>query len=166
MSKTKTQGNKMAPPPLEVRPLLVKAIREIVETRGCVAVTDIPFYVSSSTFNKTAAYMGLKPYVGSIVIWCKDGASPLGHSHLRPILEALDKFLSMHRGSGVLLYKHKIEKAVSKTFKLRDMYLALNQLSTEAGCLKLDGGNSNAFNSWLCPTEKTREIVRKYLAHE
>jgi len=166
MSKTKTQG-KMAPPPLEVRPLLMRTISEIVEKRGCVAVTDIPFYVSNSTFNKTAAYMGLKPYVGSIVIWCRDGASPLGHSALRPILEALDKFLSMHKGSGVLLYKYKIEKAVGRSFKLRDVSLALSQLAAEAGCLKIDGGTSNAFNSWLCPTDKTKELVRRYLgAHE
>jgi len=166
MSKTKTK-TKLAPPPLKVRPLTVKMITELVEKRGCVAVTDMPFYVSSSTFNEIAAYMGLKPYAGSIVIWCKEGASPLGHPHLRPILEALDKFLSMHRGSGVLLYKYKIEKAVGKSFKLRDMYLALNQVAVEAGCLKIDGGNANAFNSWLCPTERVRELVRRYLGgHE
>jgi len=160
MTQTKT---KLAPPPLEVRPLLVKTISEIVEKRGCVAVTDIPFYVSSTTFNKVAAYMGLKPHIASIVIWCKDGASPLSHSVLRPILEALNKYMAMHKGSGVLLYKNKIERAVGKSFKLRDMTLALTQLAAEAGCLKVDGGTSNAFNSWLCSTEKVRELVRRYL---
>jgi len=145
----------------------MKTVSEIVEKHGCVAVTDMPFYVSSSKFNEIASEMGLKPYFGSVVIWCRGGASPLRHPHLRPILEALSRFLSTHKGSGVLLYKYKIEKAVGKSFKQRDMYLVLNQVAVEAGCLKIDGGNSNAFNSWLCPTERVRELVKRYLGgHE
>jgi len=139
---------------------------KIVNERGCVAVTDIPFYVNPTTFNMVCKELGLTQYQASTIIWCIKGGNPLRHDLLRYVMESIYKFLEGHRGSGVVLYRNKIERTTGKGIKMRDFMLTMELLSKEVGCVELDGGTMNAMRAWLCPTEKVREIVTQYLGYE